>query len=123
MTVSYNRYSKDFKIQAVKLANVIGVKETAATLDIPYATLYKWYRLDKEKAARFENNPPSKTAVETDILAYINAISGVGAETEHSLKNYESNRHITPIDPIHTSGICCETEPTEHGRVIRIYLE
>lgn len=51
MTVSYNRYSKDFKIQAVKLANVIGVKETAATLDIPYATLYKWYRLDKEKAA------------------------------------------------------------------------
>ena len=42
-------YSKDFKEEAVRLSDEVGVKEAAKQLGIPYYTLADWRAIRKEK--------------------------------------------------------------------------
>ena len=42
-------YSKEFKAEAIRLSNEIGVKKAAAQLGIPYYTLADWRSQSKHK--------------------------------------------------------------------------
>ena len=48
------RYSKEFKEEALKLSDEIGVKKAAQQLGIAYYTLADWRRIRR-------NTPPAKT--------------------------------------------------------------
>lgn len=43
------QYSKDFKLQAIKLSDEIGTKKAAEQLGISYHTIYDWRKIRKSK--------------------------------------------------------------------------
>lgn len=49
--MSRRSYDREFKEEAVKLAEVEGVPQTAANLGVPENTLYRW-RSEKKEAGR-----------------------------------------------------------------------
>ena len=46
------KYSKDFKEEALKLSDEVGVKKAAAQLGLPYYTLSDWRNKHKEEMKR-----------------------------------------------------------------------
>ena len=46
------KYSKDFKEEALKLSDEVGVKKSAAQLGLPYYTLSDWRNKRKEEMKR-----------------------------------------------------------------------
>ena len=50
-------YSKEFREEAVRLSDEIGVKKAAAQLGIPYYTLAEWRQKRKIKAAKEKAEP------------------------------------------------------------------
>ena len=46
------KYSKDFKEEALKLSDEVGVKKAAAQLGLPYYTLSDWRNKRKEEMKR-----------------------------------------------------------------------
>ena len=46
------KYSKDFKEEAIKLSDEVGVKKAAAQLGLPYYTLSDWRNKRKEEMKR-----------------------------------------------------------------------
>ena len=50
-------YSKEFREEAVRLSDEIGVKKAAAQLGIPYYTLAEWRQKRKSNAAKEKAEP------------------------------------------------------------------
>jgi transposase len=50
------RYSKDFREQALKLSDEIGVKKTADQLGVVYGTLADWRKTRKRKQKSLERD-------------------------------------------------------------------
>ena len=48
------KYSKEFKSEALKLSDEIGIKKAAAQLGIPYYTLADW-RKDRSRGSDVKN--------------------------------------------------------------------
>lgn len=46
------KYSKDFKEEALKLSDEVGIKKAAAQLGLPYYTLSDWRNKRKEEMKR-----------------------------------------------------------------------
>ena len=53
-------YSKEFREEAVRLSDEIGVKKAAEQLGIPYYTLAEWRQKRKTNVAKREMEPTEK---------------------------------------------------------------
>ena len=51
------KYDKEFKEEAVKLSDEIGVKQAAAQLGIPYYSLAEWRRIRRSRLRRQRHSP------------------------------------------------------------------
>lgn len=60
MSVKKRRYSKEFKQDAVNLANSIGVTKAATELGISAVNIGKWKRLLSPEKSHFNNNELEK---------------------------------------------------------------
>ena len=65
-------YTKEYKIEAVKLVRKVGVKQAAAELDIPKGTIYGW--IEKEKTGEIDLGVGSRTPSNVLILAEENKV-------------------------------------------------
>lgn len=45
---SVRRYTKEYKLEALKLVNEIGAKRASEELKIPYGTLYDWVKAERK---------------------------------------------------------------------------
>lgn len=59
----YKRYSNEFKAEALKLSDEIGVKKAAAQLGLPYYTLADWRNRTRDK---IEGRSPESGKALTD---------------------------------------------------------
>ena len=61
-------YSKEFREEAVKLSDEIGVKKAAAQLGIPYYTLAEWRQ---NRSGRAKNEPELSEQEKDDRIAQL----------------------------------------------------
>ena len=86
------KYSKEFKEEALKLSDEIGLKKAAQQLGIQYYTLSDWYSTcmegsgmpENEKIELYEDQPIRTAWNETEEEWYFSIVDVVGVLTDQS---------------------------------------
>src|SRR5215831_1987476 len=57
--IQYRRYTEEFRIEAVRLGNSVGVSTAAKRLGVPEASLWNWIRRSRGGKLELDNHPRS----------------------------------------------------------------
>lgn len=86
------QYTNEYKLEAVKLAKKVGVKQAAAELKVPKGTIYGW--LEKERSGDIDLGFGSRTSANLQTLASENK------QLREKIKAYE--KEIAKVNKLNT---------------------